>query len=127
MMKLRSRFYFNDNAFASNDIPSYRSRMPLEYVEDCDAEWHYDFSDETVRLYRGRLCQCTWSLRRIQPLKVKHYHCSSRPKVDYDRFRYPRRCVHAARAIRRKLLRWVPRAMTTAIARKFRCAGHVDA
>ena len=31
--------------------------------EDCDAERDYDFSDETVRLYRGRLCRCTWSVR----------------------------------------------------------------
>ena len=84
--------------------------------EDTEAEWDYNFLDGTVRLYRGRLCRFTWSLRRIQPLKVKHRHCSSRPKVDIDPFRYARRCVHAARAIRRK-----------AIARKWRCAGHVEA
>ena len=86
---------------------------------DTDAKWEYNFPDETVRLYRGALCRFTWRLRRIQPLKVT--------KVDIDHFRYARRCVHAARAISRKVLRWVPRAMTTAIARKFRCAGHVDA
>ena len=95
--------------------------------EDCDAEWDYDFSDETVRFYRGRLCRCTWSLRRIQPLKVKHRHRSSRPKLDIDSFRYARRCVQVARAVRRTVLGWVPRPMTTAIARKCRRAGHVRA
>ena len=95
--------------------------------EDCDAEWDYGFVDETVRFYRGRLCRCTWSLRRIQPLKVKHRHRSSRPKLDIDSFRYARRCVQAARAVRRTVLGWVPRPMTTAIARKCRRAGHVRA
>ena len=53
----------HDNAFPSNEIRSYRSRMPLEYVEDRDAEWRYDFSDERVRLGRGCLRRCMWSLR----------------------------------------------------------------
>ena len=96
-------------------------------TQDKDAEWDYNFSDGTVRFYRGRLCRCTWSLRRIQRLKVKHRHRSSRPKLDIDSFRYPRRCVQLARAVRRTVLGWVPRSMTTAIARKCRRAGHVRA
>ena len=34
----------HDSAFASNRIPSYRSQMPLEYIEGPDAEWCHDFS-----------------------------------------------------------------------------------
>ena len=86
-------------------------------IEDTDPEWDYNFLNGTVRLYRGTLCRFTWSSRRIQPNKVKHRL----------RLKHARRCVHAARAIRRTVLRWVPRAMTTAIARKCRCAGHVEA
>ena len=86
--------------------------------EDCDAEWDYDFSDETVRFYRGRLCRCTWSLRRIQPLKVKHRHRSSQPKLDIASLRYARRCVQLARAVRRTVLGWV-------LARKCRRVGHI--
>ena len=90
-------------------------------------EWEYNFVDETAKLYRGRCPSFEWSLRRIQPLQLKDYHCISGPKVAIGRFRYARWCVNAGRAMRRKVLRLDPPALTTAIARKCPRARQLDA